>query len=433
MNITTNKQNTANATAIGLIAESLIQSKFTQLSHKAAKTLKVDGFRKGKVPLRIVQSRFGNQLMQDTEQELIKEFIDKAIKNLDITEQQLLGKPTFLKYNKEDKGIDIEIRFAMRPNIDISHINQNVPTFDMPTTNDEEIEQRLQNLAKKFGTNKNVTRVVQMGDIVLIDFEGFISGVAFEGGKAQGYTLEIGSNSFISGFEEQIVGMHNGAEKDIHVTFPQDYNAPHLAGKDAVFHIKLHQVQERESIAIDDELAKKVLTEEENPTLELLKERIKDQIINEKKSKLYNDELKEKLAISLADALSFDIPENIIEQEIDMLFRDEVNSLTQQELEALENNTEEIKKRREKYRADAQKSVKLTLIIDAIAQEKKISISNQELWQRLYIEALSLRQDPKILLEYYQKNGILPAFQMAILEDKVLTFLLDENNKKEEK
>lgn len=429
MNIEVKKQDKANAFAGGLIEQDLIQARFMQLSNKATKTLKVDGFRKGKVPIHIVQSRYGKQLMEDAQSELVKEFVAKAVEELQIDSQSLLGNPSFLKFDKDDKGIALEMRFAIRPEVDLAHLKNAIPAFDTPSVTDDEIEERLKNLSKTHGEVKEVDREVQTGDIAVIDFEGFVDDVAFEGGKAQRYPLEIGSGAFIPGFEEQLVGMKIHDSKDIQVTFPEEYGAPNLAGKSARFHITLHEVKEKVPAAIDEALAKKVLLEEENPSVELLKERIKMQLLGEKKSKLYQEELKQKLVDGLVQAFEIDLPENIVEQEMDVLFRNEINALPQEELESLKGKTEEIKERREKHKEDAQKSVKLTLLIDTIAKEKNISISNQEMWQRLYMEAINLRQDPKVLLEYYQQNGILPAFQMAILEDKVLTFLLDEDSK----
>ncbi|MDE7216852.1 MAG: trigger factor, partial [Helicobacter sp.] len=162
-----------------------------------------------------------------------------------------------------------------------------------------------------------------------------------------------------------------------------------------------------------------------------LKERIKEQIASDKKAKLYNDTLKEKFIENLLEAFAFDLPENIIEQEMDMLFRSEVDSMERAELEALQGKREEIKERREKHKEKAQRNVKLTLIIDALARANKLGISEQELFMRLYNEAMFLRQDPKTLLDYYQQSGYLPALQMALLEDKVLTFLLEKSIDKE--
>lgn len=432
MDIKTTKSNDANALAGGVIEQSLLDSKYASLTQKAAKTLNIDGFRKGKVPARVVQARYGQQLAQDAEQEMIREFIAASLKSLNIAEENTFGNPMFLKYDKSDKGIELELRFALRPSINTALANNAIPDFEIPQISDDEVNEQLMNFAKAYGELISIEeRNVNDGDVVTIDFEGFVGDEPFEGGKAEGYNLEIGSKSFIAGFEEQIIGMSIGESKDIFVTFPENYGASNLAGKDARFSIKLHSIKERKPVAIDDELAKRLLPpdEDDKPTLDKLKERVKKQLVSDKKAKLYNETLKEKFITNLLQEFSFDLPENIVEQEMDMLFRSEVDSMNRDELEDLQGKTDIIKQRREKHKEKAEQNVKLTLIVDALAKDNKIGISDQELFQRVYNEAMVLRQDPKSVLEYYQQNGFLPALQMAMLEDKVLTFLLEKSIK----
>ena len=432
MKIQTTKNDAANALASGVIEQKALDSKAASLTQKAAKTLHIDGFRKGKVPVSIVRTRYGKQIAEDAEQEVIKDFINEAFKELGVKEEDTLGSPMFLKFDKNENGIDVEVRFALRPEFDVAPAKGAVPSFDAPSVSDSEIDEQLAKFAKNYGELHDITdRALQEGDIANIDFEGFVDGKAFEGGKAEGYNLEIGSKAFIPGFEEQLVGMRIGDSKDISVTFPKDYGAQNLAGKDARFAIKLHSIKARTPVPIDDALAKKLLPKDEDASLQKLKERIKEQIASDKKAKLYNETLKEKFIENLLEAFAFDLPENIIEQEMDMLFRSEVDSMERAELEALQGKREEIKERREKHKEKAQRNVKLTLIIDALARANKLGISEQELFMRLYNEAMFLRQDPKTLLDYYQQSGYLPALQMALLEDKVLTFLLEKSIDKE--
>ena len=432
MKIQTTKNDAANALASGVIEQKTLDSKTSSLTQKAVKTLHIDGFRKGKVPVSIVRARYGKQIAEDAEQEAIKDFINEAFKELGVKEDDTLGSPMFLKFDKNENGIDVEVRFALRPEFDVAPAKAAVPSFDAPSVSESEIDEQLGKFAKNYGELHDITdRALQEGDIANIDFEGFVDDKAFEGGKAEGYNLEIGSKAFIPGFEEQLVGMRIGDSKDISVTFPKDYGAQNLAGKDARFAIKLHSIKERTPAPLDDELAKKLLPKDEEASLQKLKERVKEQIASDKKAKLYNDTLKEKFIENLLQAFAFDLPENIIEQEMDILFRSEVDSMERAELEALQGKREEIKERREKHKEKAQRNVKLTLIVDALARANKLGISEQELFMRLYNEAMFLRQDPKTLLEYYQQSGYLPALQMAMLEDKVLTFLLEKSIDKE--
>ncbi|RAX57011.1 trigger factor [Helicobacter monodelphidis] len=429
MILTTEKTNDANATATGLLEKAILDSKYEKLSTKAAKTLKVDGFRKGKVPPHIIRSRFGEQLNEDAEKEALGDFVQEAIKVLELDQQQLIGSPMVLKFDRNDDGVSVELRFASRPKIDFQNIQKAIPDFEIPSTEDKEVQERIHQITKSYGSLEEVSRAVENGDITIIDFEGFVDNEPFEGGKAERYSLEIGSGSFISGFEDQIIGMNIGEEKDIHVTFPENYGAANLAGKPAIFKIKLHKIQQKQPAELNEELIKKVLPALENPTEEMFREKIKEQLDQEHKMKLYDEKLKSELVDNLLEKIDFNLPLNVVEQEMDVLFRNELNRLPEQEIQDLQGQVEKVQEKREAHREDAQKSVKLTFIVDTLAKENNIGVTDQEIWQRIYFEAMSYRQDPKVILEYYQKNGLLPALQMALLEEKVLTHLLDESKK----
>ncbi|WP_416862573.1 trigger factor, partial [Helicobacter ganmani] len=254
----------------------------------------------------------------------------------------------------------------------------------------------------------------------------FIEGKAFEGGKAENYLLQIGSKSFIEGFEEQLIGMKKGEEKEINVAFPENYQAKHLAGKPAVFKVKLLEIQTKGKIEIDDNFAKTLLPDDKDANVETLKEKIKTQLQNEKKQELYNNKLKEILIENLNKNIVFDLPKSIVHQEIDLLFRNSLMSLSQEEQQKLAKEPETLKAKREEQRENAEKSVRVTFIIDAIAKRDKIEIPDNEVINTIYYEAMAMRQDPKAIFEYYKNNNLIPAVKMAMLEDRVLTALLDK-------
>ena len=270
-------------------------------------------------------------------------------------------------------------------------------------------------------------RPLQEGDTAVFDFTGYLDGEPFEGGSAQDFELKIGSGQFIPGFEEQMIGMKKGETKRIKVTFPEDYQAPNLAGKETEFEITLKDIKVKAEPKIDDELAKTV-TRKEEATLETLKEQVTEQIRTEKLSKLYNEELKPKLLEALVEAYEFDLPENIVEQEVDNLANQKAQSLSKEELEAIQGNAEKIEELRESVRDDAVRSVKATFVVDAVAKAEGVDVSDQEVSQALYYEALMAGQDPEALLKYYQKNNLFPAVKMGMIEDKLFTQLLDLDN-----
>ncbi|RXK08756.1 trigger factor, partial [Halarcobacter bivalviorum] len=155
---------------------------------------------------------------------------------------------------------------------------------------------------------------VKDGDFAVIDFEGFVDGVAFEGGKAEKYPLQVGTGSFIPGFEDQVIGMKYEEEKDVVVTFPKEYQAKDLAGKEAVFKVKLHEIQERKAGEITDEFAKQMLPNEKDATVDTLRDRIKEQMVAGEKATYYREDLKPKFIENLVKNINFALPKTVVEQ-----------------------------------------------------------------------------------------------------------------------
>ena len=217
--------------------------------------------------------------------------------------------------------------------------------------------------------------------------------------------------------------MKKGEKRDIEVTFPKDYQAAHLAGKPATFAITLHKIMQKDAVAIDEAFAKSMLGQD--ATLESLKDAIKEQLEMERKTDLYNKELKETLLQALLKGITFDLPELIVEQEMDILFRNALNTMSKEEFESLKNDEQKARQKRDSFKEDAKKSVQITFIMDALARKHNIVIQDNEALQTIYYEAMMMGQDPRAAIEYYQKNNLLPAIKMAMIEDRVLTFLLD--------
>jgi trigger factor len=267
-------------------------------------------------------------------------------------------------------------------------------------------------------------RPLQEGDQANFDFVGKIDGVEFDGGKAEGYELIIGSGQFIDGFEAQMVGMKIGETKDLKVTFPEGYQSQELAGKEALFTVTLNEIKVKKEAKLDEEMVKRLIPGQEDATVETVKEQIREQIKSEKISKLYNEELKPQLIEALVEKYNFDLPNNIVEQEIDAQVNQKAQTMTPEELEEYRNNSEKLEELRESVREDAVNSVKATFLIDAIAREEKIEVEDYEVIQTIYYEAMRTNQDPQELVEYYRENNLLPAVKMGIIEDKLFTKIL---------
>lgn len=427
MEIKANRVNHANATISAILAKELLEKKVEKIARQTSKNMKIDGFRKGKIPLTIVKQRYGDQLEKDAQGEMLRDVLQKGLDEMKISNEEVIGDPSVQKYDDAGEEIEVELKVGLKPDIEPGDYHAMVPDFQVPEVNDEDVEARIQEIAESQVPYENMKtkRQIKNDDLVLLDFEGVVDGKPLEGGSAQEYTLKIGSGSFIPGFEDQIVGMKPGEEGEINVTFPEDYNNKEIAGKAATFNIKVHAIQKKSEVAIDDELAKKLLPNEKEATLDTLKEKIKDQLKNEKKISLYNDDLKPKILESLAEKVVFDLPDFVVEQEIDMAFRNALSQLEEKELEEIKSDPEKAKESREKYRADAEKSVKVTFIIDAIARKEGIDVTENELLQTIYMEAMQSGQNPQEMVKFYQSRGLLPAIKMSMVEDKLLTHLLE--------
>ena len=423
-----------NTLASTTVSADAIKSSVEKLAKKAAKTMKVDGFRQGHVPVAVVLKRYEKELTNDAEQDVLRDVVEEAIKQAGKKNDDLIGEPIVSKFDKKDGKIDVELTVSFKPSVDVSGYESLIPEFSNPRVLKKDIDEKKTELLKMIAPLEKVEskRGLKVGDFAKFDFEGFVDGVAFEGGKAENYVLEIGSNQFIPGFEDGMVGIKAGGEKDIEVKFPENYGAAHLAGKDAVFKVKLHEIQERKiPEKLDEEMLKTILPNEEKPTEELLEERIKEQIRQEKIYKLINEELKPKFAEAAVEKFKFDVPKNIVEQEIDMQFRNAWSSFTPDDMKKFREDKDALAKKSDEYRKDAENSVRLTFIIDELARVRGVKVGDQEVVQAIYFEAYRSGQDPKAHLEMYRNQGMLPAIKMSMIEEKLFSELF--NKEKDEK
>lgn len=349
---------------------------------KTAKYFTIPGFRKGKAPMNMVEKQYGTEIFhEDTFNELVPEIYETAIKENNI---QVVSNPD-IDITQIGKGKDLiftaivqikpEVKLGKYKGIELKKIEYNV--------SDHDIEHELGHMAEHNARLVSIEdRPVEKGDITVIDFEGSIDGVPFEGGKAEKHELEIGSNTFIPGFEDQIVGMKLEEEKDITVTFPEDYFSKELAGKPALFKVKLHEIKKKELPKIDDEFAKDV---SEFETLAELKNSIKERMqkANEEKAKY---EMEDAALKAVSDNVEIDIPSGMIDAEIDNMMKDieqrlQYQGLTLAQYFTLSGKTEA--QVREEMKEQAEKAVKSRLVIEAIIKAEDIKPEEKEVEEKL--------------------------------------------------
>jgi trigger factor len=429
MEFTAKKTDEANAVVTATLSADLLANTLDKIAKEASKTMDIQGFRKGKVPVAVVKQRYGAKLEEDANSEALRELYSASLKDLGLEQGDIIGEPAITKFDKkDDSSIDVQINISCKPTVDLGDYKALLPEIKLPKVTDKEVDDRIKEIASGDAPLEKIKRkrAVKSGDFAVIDFEGFKDGVAFEGGKAQKYTLEIGSNSFIPGFEDQVIGMKYDEEKEINVTFPKEYQSKDLAGADVVFKVKLHEIQAKAEPTIDDEFAKKLLPQEENATVELLKEKIKEQIENEKISKYYAEELKPVYLDALVEKIDFAVPSSILDQEIQQVINGEVRNMSEDEIKALQEDASKIEEMKKEATPVATQSVKATFIIDALAKAEGIDVTDQEVTQTIYYEAMMSGQDGQAMIKQYEEAGYLPAIKMSMMEQKVINKLLDE-------
>ncbi len=349
---------------------------------KSAKYFNIPGFRKGKAPMNIVEKYYGKEIFyEDAFNEVAGNALDEAVKENDL---YVVSRPD-IDVTQIEKGKDLiftavmqtkpEAELGKYKGVEIKKIEYKVTAEDV----NHELSHMQEHNARMITVED---RPVESGDIVTIDFEGFVDGKAFDGGKAEGHELEIGSNTFIPGFEDQIIGMKIDEEKDINVKFPEEYFSKELAGKDATFKVKLHEIKKKELPKLDDEFAKDV---SEFDTLKELKEDIKkkQQKQNDDKAKY---ETEDAVIKAVCENVKVDIPSGMIETEVDNMIKDIEQRLSyqglklEQYLQMMGKTTEEMRK---EYEPQAIDSIKSRLALEAVIKAEKIEATEEEVDEKM--------------------------------------------------
>ena len=411
MNCKVEKTEKANEVKLEITIEAeKFENAMKKVYFQNAKYFNIPGFRKGKAPMNIVEKYYGAQIFyEDAFNDVATESYDEALKENKI---EAVSRPQ-VEIKQMEKGKDViftavvqtkpEVELGKYKGIELKKIEHNVE--------DKDIKHELEHMQEHNSRLITVEdRALEKGDIATIDFEGFVDGVAFEGGKAEGHELEIGSGAFIPGFEDQLIGMEINSDREIKVTFPKEYFSKDLAGKEAMFKVKLHEIKKKELPKLDDEFAKDV---SEFDTLKELKEDIKAKMEkdNEQKAKY---ETQEAAIKAVCDKVKVDIPSGMIEMEVENMINDMAQRLSyqglklDQYLKMVGKTEEEFKK---EYEPQAIEAIKSRLTLEAIIKAEKLEATEEEINAKLEEMAKSYGKKVEEIkdnenLNKYIKEGI---------------------------
>ncbi|MEC0245004.1 trigger factor [Paenibacillus chitinolyticus] len=399
---------------------------------KVVAKVNVPGFRKGKVPRSIFEKRFGiESLYQDALDIILPEAYMQAVQETGIepvdrpeVDVEQFGKGQALKF---------KAKVAVKPEVELGDYKGiAIPAADSAVT-PKEIDEELERLQQRHAELIVVEEgAAANGDITIIDFEGFVNGEAFEGGKAEKYSLELGSNSFIPGFEEQIVGMTKDEEKDIEVTFPEEYHSEQLKGQAATFKVKLHDIKRKNLPELDDEFAKDV---SEFDTLEEYKQDIAKNL--EEKKKQDAEVQRETAVVEKAAAnANVEIPASMIETELDQMVSEFERRLRMQGMTLdlyFQFSGQNVDVLKSQMREDAEKRVRNNLVLEAIAIAEKIEATDEDVNAELDRLAEQYQKSVEELRSIFEANGSLEGIKQDLAVRKTVDFLLANSTEEKEK
>ena len=418
-----------------VIAAAEIDSKVDERLKEIAPTLQLPGFRPGKVPATLVKKRFGQSLLGEVLEKSVNESSQQA---LDERGLRPAGQPN-IEVVSFDEGKDLEFNLSVELMPEIEPLDYSVLKLKklVAEANEKDIDDALSKLAEQHKGSEPISskRASKIGDILVIDFVGSVDGEKFDGGSAEGHHLELGSNQFIPGFEEQLVGKKAGASVKVEVKFPENYSQANLSGKNAFFDTKIKEIRQSTKVKIDDDFAKLFGLEELSALRDALKTQIEQELEQTTKARL-----KRELLDKLEDVKPFDVPQSMSDQEYASICQavkaNEENANTSN-LDQQKNNNEDSEGAtpvdeslsdddKKEYRQIAERRVRLALVLQEVGRLNNIEVSDEEVQRALFQEASRYPGQEKQIMELYQKNPqAMASIRAPLYEDKIVDFITE--------
>ena len=366
------------------------------------KDAKVDGFRKGHVPADVLEKKFKKEIEGEILNHIISEEYRKAVEENNLSP---IADIKLEKYENNEDNVEVVFTIPVLPEIPLGDYKSVKVEKEALDVNDEKVNAEIEIMRSNAGKLKEVAddEAAKDKDVANINFEGFVDGEAFDGGKAEGFDLTLGSKSFIDTFEDQIIGHKKGDEFDVNVTFPEEYHAENLKGKPAVFKIKLNSIKRKEEAELNEDLAKELGYD----SVEDLKAKTKENLIKREETRIEN-EYKGKVVDAVVEGVNFEIPEAIVEREIQFQINRFAQQLQMQGMslnQYFEMTGQNIEKMRESIKESAEKSVKRDLVLNEIAKVEKVEATEEEVNTELDRTALMYGMDREGLIAEVRKSG----------------------------
>mgnify|MGYP003385154045 FL=1 len=390
---------------------------------QVAKTQRIDGFRPGKVPATVIQKRYGKSVRQEVAGEIMqRSFVDAIVAE----KINPAGRPSFVaKSNEDGKALEFEATFEVYPEVELKDLEKiTIERPDVEVT-DKDLDEMFETLQKQHQTWKENKRKTKKGDKLTLDFTGRVDGEEFEGGKAEGFELELGAGRMIPGFEKEITGMKTGEEKTIQVTFPDDYHAENLKGKEAEFDIVVHKTEGSILPDVDEDFAKLFGVEEGG--VDALREEVSKNMTREL-AQAVKVKVKEQVLEGLLAGHEVGLPSALVAQEVDVL-RQQAMQRFQGQMDP--KNLPELPN--EMFKEQAERRVKIGLLLGEVIKVNELKVDDAKV-DELIATAASAYEDPQEVIEYYANNKeLMQQMQNVALEEQAVELLVEKADVKNKK